>query len=101
MPVSLTTPDWAGARNNAPVHVAFHAFEHVGARDFNFSRLDGWPMRSPVNASPVSSRISTHELGASAVRYTFTARDLHSLLLAGLPGAPKAVEPDIRDELVP
>jgi hypothetical protein len=25
------------------------------------------------------------------VRYTFTARDLHSLLLAGLPGAPKFV----------
>ena len=56
---------------------------------FNFSRLDGWPMRSPVNASPTSSRMQTHELGASVVRYTFTVRDLHSLLLAGLPGAPK------------
>ena len=45
-------------------------------------------MRSPVNTSPASSRIPAH-LGASVVRYTFTVRDLHSLLLAGLPGAPE------------
>ena len=32
------------------------------------SRLNGWPMRSPVNASPMPSRASAHELGVDAVR---------------------------------
>ena len=44
-------------------------------------------MRSPVNASPTPSRVSTHDSGASVVRYTFTARDFHSLLFAGFAGA--------------
>src|ERR1700730_14503896 len=34
MPVSLTTPGWAGARNNAPVHVAFRETDNVGTRNF-------------------------------------------------------------------
>ena len=49
------------------------------------SRLNGWPMRSPVNASPMPSRASAHELGVDAVRYSFIVMDLHHLLLAGLP----------------
>src|SRR4051794_25323294 len=53
----------------------------------SFSRLNGWPMRSPVNASPASSRMPPHDSGASVVRYTFTARDFHSLLFAGFAGA--------------
>src|SRR5215468_1451481 len=28
------------------------------------SRLDGWPMRSPVNASPVPSRLPAHDSGS-------------------------------------
>src|SRR6202011_886335 len=32
-----------------------------GSKDF--SRLNGWPMRSPVNASPAPSRVSTHDSG--------------------------------------
>jgi hypothetical protein len=28
------------------------------------SRLNGWPMRSPVNASPISSRILAHDSGS-------------------------------------
>ena len=42
-------------------------------------------MRSPVNASPMPSRASAHELGVDAVRYSFIVMDLHHLLLAGLP----------------
>ena len=49
------------------------------------SRLNGWPMRSAVNASPMPSRASAHELGVDAVRYSFIVMDLHHLLLAGLP----------------
>jgi uncharacterized protein YndB with AHSA1/START domain len=28
------------------------------------SRLNGWPMRSPVNASPIPSRVSAHNSGS-------------------------------------
>src|SRR5215471_20181683 len=49
------------------------------------SRLDGWPMQSPVNASPWPSRTTAHDSGAEVDRYSFIARDLHPLLLAGLP----------------
>ena len=52
------------------------------------SRLNGWPMRSPVNASPRPSRASAHELGVDAVRYSFIVMDFHHLLLAGLPAHP-------------
>jgi hypothetical protein len=34
MPGSPTTPGWAGTRDNAPVHVAFHDYDHVGTRDY-------------------------------------------------------------------
>ena len=57
------------------------------SRSKSFSRLNGWPVRSPVNASPASSRMPPHDSGASVVRYTFTARDFHSLLFAGFAGA--------------
>jgi hypothetical protein len=57
------------------------------SRSKSFSRLNGWPMRSPVNASPASSQMPPHDSGASVVRYTFTARDFHSLLFAGFAGA--------------
>jgi hypothetical protein len=77
----------AGTRAIAPAHVAFRVIKHVGLRVEDFSRLNGWPMRSPVNASPASSQMPPHDSGASAVRYTFTARDFHSLLFAGFAGA--------------
>src|SRR3954468_15254371 len=70
----------AGARAIAPAHVAFRVIKHVGLRVEDFSRLNGWPVPSPVNASPIPSRVSTHDSGASVVRYTFAARDFHSLL---------------------
>ena len=49
------------------------------------SRLNGWPMRSPADASPSSSRMHNARLGADADRYSFIVVDLHHLLLAGLP----------------
>ena len=49
------------------------------------TRGDGWPMRSPVNASPASSRIPAHDFGVDVVRYSSIVVDSHHLLLAGLP----------------
>ena len=34
MPGSQTTPGRAGTRDDAPVRVAFHESDHVGARDY-------------------------------------------------------------------
>ena len=87
MPGSQTTPDQTGARGSAPVRVAFHACNSVGVRDFDLSRLNGWPMRTPANASPSPSRDPAHDSGADVVRYSFIAMDLHHLLLAGFSGA--------------
>ena len=49
------------------------------------SRLDGWPVRSPADASRPASRRTHARLGADVGRYSFIAVDLHHLLLAGLP----------------
>ena len=49
------------------------------------SRLNGWPARSPADASPSPSRVPTHGSGPRWFRYAFLVEDLHPLLLAGLP----------------
>ena len=49
------------------------------------SRLNGWPIRSPADASRPASRPKHARLRADVVRYAFIAVDLHHLLLAGLP----------------
>jgi hypothetical protein len=49
------------------------------------SRLNGWPVRSPANASLMPSRATAHDFGVDAVRYTSIMMDLHHLLLSGLP----------------
>src|SRR5712672_3731374 len=63
MPGSLTTPGRPGARDDAPGCVAFRQMHGVGTQNRNLSRLNGWPMRSPVNASPRPSRATAHDLG--------------------------------------
>ena len=64
MPGSLTTPGRAGTRNSAPVRVAFRLSNGVGTRDQNIlSRLNGWPVRSPTDASPTPSRMPAHGSG--------------------------------------
>jgi hypothetical protein len=49
------------------------------------SRLNGWPIRSPADASRPASRPGHARLRADVDRYSFIAVDLHHLLLAGLP----------------
>ena len=55
---------------------------------FKLSRLNGWPIRSPADASTQPSRIAVARLGADAVCYSFIVADFHRLLLAGFAGAP-------------
>ena len=56
MPGSPTTPGRPGARDSAPVRVAFRVGTASAPGIMYLSRLNGWPMRSPVNASPTASR---------------------------------------------
>ena len=63
------------SRRIGDVRVAWHRMRVL-------SRLNGWPMRSPVNASPMPSRASAHDW-VDAVSYSFIVMDLHHLLLAG------------------
>jgi hypothetical protein len=56
----------------------------VGAPDCLFSRLNTEPVRAPVNASPVPSRVLAHGLGVIVGRYSFDVRLFHPLLSAGL-----------------
>lgn len=51
MPGSLTTPGRRGTRAGAPRRFAFRLWDNVGTQDLFLSRLNGWPTRSPVNAS--------------------------------------------------
>ena len=63
MPGSLTTPGRPNARDDAPRRVAFHDIHGVGTQNRKLSRLNGWPMRSPVNASLRPSRATAHDSG--------------------------------------
>ena len=85
MPGSATSPGRRRARDVAPARFAFRRDNGVGARNNYLSRLNGWPMRTPADASPRASRTDDARLGADADRYSFIAADFHRLLLAGLP----------------
>src|SRR5262249_50765826 len=63
MPGSLTTPGRPDARAVAPGCVAFRHLHSVGTQNETLSRLNGWPMRSPVNASPWPSPAAAHDSG--------------------------------------
>ena len=64
MPGSKTTQGRPGTRKIAPVRIAFRHANGVGTlNDLKLSRLNGWPTVSPVNASPCTSRCTTHDSG--------------------------------------
>lgn len=63
MPGSLTS--WGGNYTRIYVHipVAFCQIEDIGSPDYSFSPLNGWPIRTPVNASRMTSRSYPHDSG--------------------------------------
>ena len=93
MPVSKTTP---GRRSRYRAHPCCLPSPTTSAPRMRvLSRLNGWPMRSPVNASPIPSRVLAHDSGSMRGRYSFIVMDLHHLLLAGLPahsGLPRSTD---------
>ena len=87
MPGSTTTPDRRALAKPCLPCFAFCSVNGVGVRNKYLSRLTGWSMRTPADASDLPSRTSTHGSGSDVVRYAFIAMDFHLLLSAGLPGA--------------
>ena len=67
------------------------ASQTASALRSKLSRLNGWPIRSPADASRPASRPKHARLRADVVRYAFIAVDLHHLLLAGLPAHPTPI----------
>jgi hypothetical protein len=83
MPGSPTTPGWAGTRDDAPVHVAFRASDHVGTRDFLAFAAQWLAYALPYRRFADTLANANARLGADADRYSFTVVDSHLLLFAG------------------
>ena len=88
MPVSLTTPGWADARNNASDHVAFRKTDDVGTRDFQAFAAQWLAYAFPYRRFDAALADCAARLGADAGCYSFIVADFHHLLLAGFAGAP-------------
>ena len=63
MPGSMTTQDRAATRDIATARVAFRQWDSVGILIVKLSRLNGWPARSLVHASPTPSREPAQDSG--------------------------------------
>jgi hypothetical protein len=83
MPGSPTTPGWAGTRANAPVHVAFRDYDHVGTRDYLAFAAPWLAYVLPYRRFAVTLADASARLGADADRYSFIVEDFHLLLFAG------------------
>jgi hypothetical protein len=83
MPGSPTTPGWAGTCDDAPVHVAFRDFDHVGTRDYLAFAAQWLAYALPYRRFADILASANARLGADADRYSFTVVDLHLLLFAG------------------
>jgi len=67
------------------VPVSPSAMITASASQWGLSRLNGWPMRTPADASPLPSRTDAHGSGPMRLANPFIVADFHRLLLAGLP----------------
>jgi hypothetical protein len=61
MPGSSATPGHADACDGAPVRDALRATDSISTRIEFLAQLNGWPARTPVNASPCTLRCAAHD----------------------------------------
>jgi hypothetical protein len=85
MPGSTTTPGRPGARDGAPVRVAFRTANCVGARGCCTFVAQWLAYALPCRRFAGVLTGAAARLGADVDRYSFIVTDLHRLLLAGLP----------------
>jgi hypothetical protein len=85
MPGSPTTPGRPGACSNAPFRIAFRQENGVGTRKEATFAAQWLACTYPCRRFADALAGNCARRGADADRYSFIARDLHPLLLAGLP----------------
>ena len=85
MPGSPTTPGRPGARDGAPIHVAFRVANSVGTRGCCAFVAQWLAYALPYRRFADILTDAAARLGADVDRYSFIATDLHRLLLAGRP----------------
>src|SRR5438309_9215417 len=69
MPGSPTTPGWTGTCDDAPVHVAFRDFDHVGTRDYLAFAAPWLAYALPYRRFAVTLTGANARLGADVARY--------------------------------
>ena len=75
------------ARANAAGDVAFRLVRRRRHPEAVISRLNGWPARTPVNASPPPSRTTAHDSGPSWIATPSMSGVLIPFLMPVYPGA--------------
>ena len=93
MPGSKTTPGLAGARNDAPVSVAFRGVNNVGTRVSNAFAAQWLAYTLPYRRFAVILAEDCARIGGDVGCYSFIAVDSHHILLAGLPAHSLALRP--------
>jgi hypothetical protein len=83
MPGSSTTLGWAGARDDAPAHVAFRNHDAVGTQDYQAYAAQWLAYVLPYRRFIGTLTDADARLGAGVDRYSLTAVDFHLLLFAG------------------
>ena len=73
----------------ATVRIAFRSRNVVGARNYLPFAAQWLAYASPCRRFVADLAIGAARLGAGVVRVTFTVKDFHLLLLAGLPAHPR------------
>jgi hypothetical protein len=68
MPGSPTTPGRAGTRDDAPTHVAFHDYDHVGTRNYLAFAAQWLAYVLPCRRFAVTLTSANARLGADADR---------------------------------
>ena len=99
MPGSPTALGWAGARNNAPVYIAFRQQYGVSAQDDVDFAAQWLAYAIPCRRFADALADACARLGADVVCYSFIAVDFHHLLLADLP-AHSPIDPDRRNRMI-
>ena len=85
MPGSPTTPGRADTCDSASDRFAFRTTNGVGTRSYCDFVAQWLAYALPCRRFASTLTGDDARLGAGVVRYSFTAMDLHHLLLAGLP----------------
>jgi len=83
VPGSPTTPGWASARDDAPVHFAFRGSDNVGTRNHPTFAAQWLAHALPYRRFADILAGASARLGADVDRYSFTVGDFHLLLFAG------------------